>query len=288
MALHRILRTCVLLALVALTFALGLALKQSSNIQADWEGHGSVQLPVIMYHSILRDPSRWGPYVCSPDQLEQDLVFLQEQGYTAVSCAELLAYIRDPFTVLPPRPILLTFDDGFYNNFYYAYPLLEKYDMKAVFSVVGSYTQAAAPETPLSPMYDHLGYKEMRTLLDSGRVEIGNHSYALHKISPQRTAATKNSVESIAEYKQFFAADTQKATDLLKTNLDLNCEIYAYPYGLVSHESVEVLENMGYTVLFGCVERLNVIQKGRDLPILCRYNRPSGIGSAAFFAKIFP
>ena len=94
-----------------------------------------VRLPVVMYHSILKNPVKKSEYVVSPDLLEKDLKYLKKKGYTPVFMKDVIAYEEGKGT-LPAKPIVLSFDDGYYNNYYYAFPLLRKYDMKAVISIV--------------------------------------------------------------------------------------------------------------------------------------------------------
>ena len=96
-----------------------------------------VRLPVLMYHGVHSDPKKSGDYVITPQALEQDLLYLQQQGCTAVTMSDILAYVQEG-TPLPEKPVMLTFDDGCYNNLTYVLPLLEKYDAYAVVSVVGS------------------------------------------------------------------------------------------------------------------------------------------------------
>ena len=96
-----------------------------------------IRVPIVMYHSVLK--SRTGKYIVSPEQLEQDLKYIQERGYETIVMADLIEYVENG-RELPERPIMLTFDDGYYNNLHYVVPLLEKYNMRAVISVVGKYT----------------------------------------------------------------------------------------------------------------------------------------------------
>lgn len=98
-----------------------------------------IEVPIIMYHSILKDSSRSNKYTVTPAVLEEDLKYIKDKGYTTVTIADLISYVYND-TPLPEKPIVLTFDDGHYNNYGYLFPLLEKYDMKAVISIVGSYT----------------------------------------------------------------------------------------------------------------------------------------------------
>lgn len=278
-ALAAALLLCLLAALLAF---------QAEPAFEDLEGHGAVVLPVIMYHSILKDPSRQGPYVLSPCQLEKDLQYLQEKGYESVSVAQLLDYVHDPFASLPEKPVLLTFDDGFYNNYVYAFPLLEQYGMKAVISIIGLHSDGVTGLEPLNPTFDHLGWAQMEEMLDSGRVELGNHSYNLHTIDAKRIASTRRRGESLENYKEVFCQDARKTQALFEEHLGWTTPIYAYPYGLISAESLDFLEEMGYSVSFSCAEGLNTLSKGQSLQLLKRYNRPSGIGSERFFSQILP
>ena len=80
-----------------------------------------VRVPVIMYHAVMDDASRLGKYVISPEELESDFKWLSENGYTAILSEDLINYTENG-AALPEKPILLTFDDGYYNNYLYAYP----------------------------------------------------------------------------------------------------------------------------------------------------------------------
>ena len=71
----------------------------------------AIELPIIMYHSLLKDSTYHGKYVLSPLQLEADLQYLQKEGYTTVHMADVIDYVTNG-TPLPERPIVLSFDDG--------------------------------------------------------------------------------------------------------------------------------------------------------------------------------
>ena len=78
---------------LVLCFALGL-LERADTVQPVF-GEDSVRVPILMYHSILKDSARQGKYVISPAVLAADLDALQEKGYTAVTVSDLLAYVQD-------------------------------------------------------------------------------------------------------------------------------------------------------------------------------------------------
>lgn len=83
-----------------------------------------VRLPVLMYHGVHSDPKKAGDYVITPQALEEDLLYLQRQGCTTVVMSDLIAYVQQG-APLPEKPVMITFDDGYYNNYLNAYPLLQ-------------------------------------------------------------------------------------------------------------------------------------------------------------------
>ena len=165
------------LVLAALLAALCLTVSRMGKALAAQEPPpDAVFLPVIMYHS-LTEPTN--DYQLSPAAFGQDLAYLQSHGYESVTVRQLADYTRG-IGELPAHPVLITFDDGFYTNLSAALPLLEQYDMQAVVSVVGRYTEELAPADPHVERYSYLTWDDIWALLDSGRVELGSHTYDLH------------------------------------------------------------------------------------------------------------
>ena len=82
------------------------------------------EVPIIMYHHILKDSSRQGKYVISPDEFEKDLLTLKEKGFTTVLIRDLVDYVYGS-KELPEKPIVLTFDDGYESNHHYIIPIIE-------------------------------------------------------------------------------------------------------------------------------------------------------------------
>ena len=113
----------------------------------------SIALPIVMYHSLLKSKS--GNYIVHPDTFENDLKYIQDKGYTTITMTDLINYVYKD-SPLPEKPIIITFDDGFYNNFGYAVPLLHKYDMKAVISIVGKYTDTYSKSDEANLNYSYL------------------------------------------------------------------------------------------------------------------------------------
>ena len=112
-----------------------------------------------------------------------------------VTAEKLISYTRG-VGKLPEKPVLITFDDGFYNNLSIALPLLEKHDMRAVVSIVGRYTDDYAAADPHADCYSYLTWADISELAASGRVEIGSHTYDMHSRSGLRQGCAKLPEES--------------------------------------------------------------------------------------------
>ena len=99
-----------------------------------------------------------GDYVLSPIELEKDIVYLKNNGYEAVFVSQLIDYVENG-TELPEKPVIISFDDGDYNNLTYVLPLLKKYSFKATISIVGKYSEIACEEAEPSPSYSYLDWR---------------------------------------------------------------------------------------------------------------------------------
>lgn len=121
-------------------------------------------------------------------------------------------------------------------------------------------------------------------MAQSGRFEIGVHSYDMHG-QKTRKGSAKNKGESTGQYQAVFRADTEQCLALL-AECGVDANVYAYPYGAISAESEPVLKDLGFYASLSCREKPNYITKDPDcLWQLGRYNRPSGISTETFMQR---
>ncbi|MDE6592229.1 MAG: polysaccharide deacetylase family protein [Oscillospiraceae bacterium] len=253
----------------------------------------SVSLPVLMYHSVLKDPSRTGEYVITPEALENDLAYFKKNSYTAVSGAQVFAFVKNG-TPLPEKPVMITFDDGHLNNLTYCAPLMEKYGMKCTVNVVGAFTVQAEKENDPNPYYAYLTREDIAAMEESGFFEIGCHTYNLHSVNGRR-GAKKNSWESTEEYIDVLLRDVEKwrsstqlgSTTQLGSAAEPERCVYAYPYGYYSEEGFEALRQQGFTVFLTCKEAgNNITYSGENFVKLNRYNRSGLVQTDEFMNGI--
>lgn len=244
-----------------------------------------VLLPIIMYHSLLKDPKLQNDYTVSPDLFENDLKYLNDNGYTTLTVSDLVDYVYSD-KILPDKCVMLTFDDGYYNNYYYAYPLLKKYKCKAVISPIVSLTEKFSESDDISVSYGYMNITDINEMLESGYVEIQNHSYDMHKLVP-RMGAEQKAGESNDEYKAAITEDINKAQEYLKTNLNITPQCFVYPFGAKSDLTAEIIKEYGFLCTFTCTEETNIITKNSDsLYELGRYRRDKDEDIASFMKRI--
>ncbi len=241
-------------------------------------------VPILMYHSVCDNRRVHSEYRITPETLESDLAYLKEHGYTSIFVGDLVAYVYEGYA-LPDKPVILTLDDGYLNNYTEVLPLLEKYDMKATISVVGEFCKTFSDTPDRNPLYAYLTWEDIRALFDSGRVEIGNHTYAMHELGTRR-GCMKMESESEDTYDKALTEDLSKLQDALTQYAGLTPIVFTYPYGFISEESIPVIKKLGFLAALTCYERINYITgEPEQLYRLGRFNRAAGITTEAFMQK---
>lgn len=243
-------------------------------------------LPIIMYHQITTTGSKLNKYAITPEQFESDIKYLKEAGFETITITDLLSHVYDN-TPIPEKPIILTFDDGYESFYEYIYPLLKEYKMKAVVSIVGSFTDQFSENEDHNLNYSYLTWKQINEMQNSGYVEIQNHTYDLHKIDNGRKGVAKKSGESLETYKEILEADILKLQQQILMYTGFKPNTLTYPFGSFSEETKEIIKEMGFLAILTCAEKLNSISYDTDwLYSLGRFNRPYNVSTEAFFKKI--
>lgn len=244
-----------------------------------------MRLPVIMYHSILN--SRTGRYIVSAGQLESDIKALREAGYNFVSAEEVVDY-AEGMGALPDKPVLLTFDDGHYNNMYYGLPVFEKYGAKALFNIIGVFSEYSSTSGDDSnPNYSHLTWSQIGSLYDSGFVEMGCHSYNMHNFKP-RYGIAQCYGESDEDYVSTLIKDTQMIQDKLIGATGRASCVYAYPFGKYTQLGRKTLEDLGFKMFLTCNEGVSEIKFANPESVkqLKRINREGSYTTEQLLKKI--
>lgn len=171
-----------------------------------------VQVPTLMYHAV--SDNLWGieELFVSPSELEQQLSYLLEEGYEPIFFSDL------PNLSDYENPILLTFDDGYDDNYTELLPLLEEYNVKATVFVI----------TGLVDTEHYLTAEQVKALSDSGLVEIQSHT------------VNHNELPTLSREDQEYEL-TQSRLDLARITRKIP-SVLCYPSGERSDTTVELTQ----------------------------------------------
>lgn len=244
-------------------------------------------LPIVMYHHISEKSNLLNDFTITPTQFENDIIYIQENGYESISMEQLLNYVYNDIP-LPEKPIMITFDDGHESFYHYIYPILKKYDEKAILSVVGSFSQAFSENEDGNIDYSYLTWSQINELSKSKNVEIANHTYNLHSLDNGRKGCDIKYNEDVQLYKEFLITDIMKLENNILNYTGVNSVAFTYPYGVFSDITKETIMNLEFSAIFTCFEKVNTITKTDTsfLYNLGRFNRPNAVSTEDFFSKL--
>lgn len=236
-----------------------------------------VQVPILMYHHFVTDPSQENSLCISPEKFKSDLLALKNAGYETVSFKEILDYVHQGID-LPEKPIIITIDDGYESNYEYAYPILQELGMKATIFVIGWSVGETKYRDKDHDIIPHFSWEEAKEMVESGLIDIQNHTYDMHEIdetkAPYRKGVLQRKDEDLESYSIDFTTDILKLHELINSHLGYEAKVLAYPYGIYSTQSEQLLSSIGYHVTLTTKNGLNIIQrqKPESLFALKRFN----------------
>lgn len=254
-------------------------------------------LLALAYHDVTDGPPDQTFLSVSTDQLINQLAWLRENGFVAVSVDAILAAQAggDP---LPERAVLLTFDDGYRSFYERVFPVLKAYQWPAVLAPVGAWTG-----TPRDQPVNFGGlmverdrftvWPEIREMAQSGLVEMASHTNNLHFGVPanpqgnQQPAAasliydkTTGTYETPAAYRERIARDAAGITATLERVTGKPVRVWVWPYGAANGAALRVIGNTGYTLALTLDDGAGKVNELMSMPRALLSNAPELDGFA--------
>ncbi len=184
----------------------------------------AVHIPILTYHSIRphyeRETSLIDYFDIIPELLETQLKYFKDHDYTIISFGDMVAGIKGK-KLLPKKPIVLTFDDGWENQYLYAFPILQKYHATATFFL---WTNAIDHQAFLT-------WKEVKVMQDAG-MTIGAHTKSHPYLFQIKDANLLR--DEILGSKQ-----------ILETQLGVPIQFFAYPFGYYNDQITDIVKASG-------------------------------------------
>ena len=234
-----------------------------------------IKVPILMLHDFTDNISNTDTRTITTAKFKEVLDTLEANGYKTVSFEELNKFV-DGEIQLDDKVFLIAIDDGYRSNYTKAYPVLKEKNMKALISVIGWSVGRQTMPGGIIPINPHCSWKELKEMQDSGLVEIGNHTYDMHKYDEEKPNERKGTIinrgENLLLYRKLFSEDIIKLSDLIYKNLKREDMVFCYPYGMYDEITEKLLDDLGYKITLTTDEGINYLTKGSSLKKLRRVN----------------
>ncbi len=239
-----------------------------------------IKLPILMYHHIVPDGGELNLATISESKFRSDLQAFKKAGFNTIFLEDAVKFAKGEIENLPENPLIITFDDGYYSNYEFAYPILKEMNMKATINLIGwsfgrdKYIDSDKKITP------HFDFKEAKEMLDSGVIKFGFHTFDMHNEGDSeisRDGILKKNSESTGEY---FAEIEKDYQEFIK-ELEIDSNILAYPYGKANILSDSIYRSLGFDATLLIENKVSKIAKNKPYTLygLSRINAAYDISS---------
>lgn len=184
-----------------------------------------LKVPMLMYHYIGNNPNPADHardiLSTTPDKFEEEMKYIHDNGYITITLDTLYAALKKQIT-LPNKAIVLTFDDGYIDFYYNAYPILRKYNLQATEFI----------PTGLMDQGYYLRWSQIQEMQASGFIHFEAHSvhhYSLPSLSKEKALA-----------------ELVESKTVLQNKLGVPVNFMAYPFGTVNDTVIKLTKQAGY------------------------------------------
>lgn len=180
-------------------------------------------IPVLNYHQI--NDEAHNALTISSAEFDAQMAYLSREGYSTISPEQLEEYLREGKN-LPSKPILITFDDGYEDNYRVAYPILQKYNFTATIFLITDFV-------------DHNG----RYLTWEQVEEMHAHGISFESHTLNHVVLTNASDEDIL-------LQLTKSREAIEWRLKQKVKYLAYPGGFYNQQVIALVKQAGYRAAF--------------------------------------
>ena len=225
--------------------------------------HAAGSYIALSYHEVEGDVAPLtSPTAIRVSDLAAQFAWLKANGYQPVS-VEAIITAHNGGAALPPKAVLLTFDDGLKDVHTRAFPLLRQFNYPAGIALVGAWLDVEAGKTvdydgKPRPREDFVTWDEVREMQRSGLIEVATHAYDLHQGIPanpqgntEPAAITRRYAdgryEQDAEYLARIERDLAASSRSIRRQTGIAPRILVWPYGRSNLAGQAIAAKLGMT-----------------------------------------
>ena len=183
---------------------------------------------ILMYHSVGYAENNG--LIMKPEEFRKQIQYIKENSYTVLTLNELYEIFNKNLPI-PEKSVVITFDDGYADNYKYAYPILKEFEIKATIFVIAD---------TIDEDNNYLNSQQIKELQNNG-IDIQDHTcqhIELDKLTYEKQLETLN-----------------KSKEYLEKLLNKKVNYISYPYGKYNEDTIKAVKDAGYLMGFTTKEK---------------------------------
>ena len=211
----------------------------------EYDGKNAEKIPILTYHMLV--PSDDTKHQNKPGAslfirqsvFEEQMKYLYDNGYRTIGTKEMYLWHRGEIK-LPPKSVMITFDDGSYSIAKFALPVLQKYGQRAtIFSIgIGAIKETTDTTPTEKGNYESMGTDQRTKIRNTyPKLEFQGHTFDLHGEKNGKPLLRVSSVEEMTN-------------DFIKMREVIDCDVMAYPYGAYNKKTIKAAKAAGVKMAF--------------------------------------
>lgn len=253
-------------------------------------------VPVLMYHHVTPEG---GVLNCTPKNFEAQMAYLANRGYTTLTSQQFARFMQgEP---VPERSVLITFDDGYLDNYVYAHPILKKYELNALMFLMTSWvhdevarpSQDSSQAYPFCPPHEEckhrltnariddviVRWEEVRLMEQNKTFEFHSHSHTHTRWDKQLNREGKNAA---------FLHELQQTKEIFIEQLGRVGNHFCWPQGYYDQDYLRIAQEQGFKYFYTTDNKgINVPKESAENATHIYRHWMGNIGALGFSCKLW-
>lgn len=213
-----------------------------------FESYKQTSIPVFFYHHVNLENKN---DCIKPDIFEWQMNYLRHKGFKGIFLNELIDYQAGKISFEKQRAISINFDDGYIDNWQYAFPILKKYNIKATIFVITSKIREESYQAD-----GYLSWPDLKLMHSSGLIDIQSHTHTHFNCGSLNVSEIKK--------------ELSLSKKIIEERLNKSCSFVCWPWGRYNASSIPIASECGYLGALTSERGINTI--GADCMQIKRVN----------------
>lgn len=222
-------------------------------------------VPILLYHRVIESPVESPISAISINSFEQQMINLQKKGYKTLNTEQFVQYINNGLKHIPKKSFMITFDDGFEDN-YKAIKLAKNYGFNCIVFVSTNFIGNSYQHVPF------IGKNRKDQVVLKGDISFLSYKQLqeLHELGTEILPHTHNHASLPNIEKSLLRNEISESTNIISGIINKKPKLFSYPYGDYDDGTITELKKNNYIGAFAVIDGVNV--KGEDLFKIKRHN----------------